>query len=160
MGVAVAARADNRNGEDTLHRPERVTVGLNDQFLGQLSPDEQTLYFVSNRDTRKEIYAQRLEAGRARIVFDEGAEVTWPRISPDGGTLLYISFRDQATGQLCVRDLPDGERRCLFGTPTAFQAEWIDRSRIVLVSRTSIEGDLQISEVAVAGRLTQHTLFN
>ena len=51
----------------------------------------------------------------AKLVFDEGADVTWPRLSPDGKRILYISFRDDASGQLCVRDLPDKRRRCLGG---------------------------------------------
>ncbi len=37
------------------------------------------------------------------VAFDEGSDVTWPRVSPDGKALLYISFREQASGQLCVR---------------------------------------------------------
>ncbi|MEI9947777.1 MAG: hypothetical protein WDO74_02080 [Pseudomonadota bacterium] len=51
--------------------------------------------------------------------------MTWPRISPDGKALLYVSFREQATGELCVRNLPEGDgRRCLTGSGAALQAEW------------------------------------
>jgi cellulose synthase operon protein C len=161
IGAARGVRAQSDDTENALRRPERITVGLNDQFLGQLSPDEKRLYFVSNRATRKEIYSQDIEEGRAHKVFDEGAEVTWPRVSPDGKTLLYISFRDQAAGELCVRRLPDGEkRRCLTDTPAALQAEWIGPNRIVLVGRTSIKGDLRMSEVTVASRLSTRTLFD
>ncbi|HEY3595237.1 MAG TPA: hypothetical protein VGL13_15230, partial [Polyangiaceae bacterium] len=143
-----------------MKRPSRITVGINDQFLGQLAPDGKKLYFVSNRETRKEIYAQDIEEGRAKVVFDEGSDVTWPRVSPNGKSLLYISFRDQATGQLCIRDLPDGEnRRCLADSPTAIEAEWIDDKRIALVGRPSIAGDLRVSEVTVAGTLTGRILF-
>jgi Tol biopolymer transport system component len=162
ISAPAGARAQSDSAEDALRRPERITVGINDQFLGQLAPDEKTLYFVSNRATRKEIYRQNIDEGRARKVFDEGAEVTWPRVSPDGKAILYISYADQATGQLCVRNLPDGdERRCLENTPAALQAEWIDKNRIVLISRTSIQGDLQVSEVTVAeDKLGRRTLFD
>lgn len=170
LGGVRLARAQGE--EDGLRRPERITIGVDDQFLGQLTPDERTLYFVSNRETRKQIYAQDLARGRARLAFDEGADVTWPRVAPDGRALLYISFRDQATGQLCVRALeettPDaeerpepGERRCLGSGSAALQAEWIDARRIVLIERTSIQGDFQISEVTVEGeRLTKRRLLD
>lgn len=146
---------------DALRRPERLTVAINDQFLGQLGGDNQTLYFVSNQDTRKEIFAQDREEGRPRRLFDEAADVTWPRVSPDGKALLYISFAEQATGRLCVRSLPDGtDRRCLADAPAALQAEWIDNQRIVLVARTSIDGDLQLSEVKLGKSLSSRLLFD
>ncbi len=154
------AHAQGEEVDDGLRRPEQITVGTADQFLGQLAPNERTLYFVSNRETRKEIYAQDVEQGHVRAAFDEGADVTWPRVSPDGKALLYISFRDQATGELCVRNLPDGgDRRCLGGAAAALQAEWIDARRIALVDRRSIGSNLRVSEVSVATRLTQRTLF-
>ena len=154
-------RAQEDDAGDALRRPERLTLGINDQFLGQLSPDEKTLFFASTRDIRKEIFAQNLEDSRPQRVFDEDADVTWPRVSPDGKALLYISFRDHVSGALCVRNLPDGtERRCLASRAAALQAEWIDSRRIVLVSRASIEADLQVSEVAVGEQLSQRVLFN
>jgi hypothetical protein len=164
IGLALALGAPpvraQDDADDALRRPARITVGINDQFLGQLGPDGKKLFFVSNRETRKEVFAQDIEEGRAKIVFDEGSDVTWPRVSPDGKSLLYVSFRDQATGELCIRELPDGSnRRCLDDSPAALQAEWIDDKRIALVGRTSIEGDLGVSEVSVADRLSKRILF-
>jgi Tol biopolymer transport system component len=145
--LALSVRAQDDDALDALRRPERLTVAIRDQFLGQLSPDEKTLYFVSNQDTRKEIYAQD-EDGRAHRVFDEAADVTWPRVSPDGKRLLYISFANEASGRLCVRTLPDGEhRRCLEDAPATLQAEWIDDKHIALVERMSIDGNLRVSEL-------------
>ncbi|WP_426752706.1 hypothetical protein [Myxococcus sp. Y35] len=144
-GTAWAQDDENDGGLRTL---TRLTVGVGDQFLGQLAPDGNTLIFASNRNIATEIYTQDLERGRERRLFDEGADVTWPRISPDGKHLLYISFRDQAGGQLCVRDLPAAkERRCLTADGSALQAEWMDNSRIALVSRATIQGDLHLSRV-------------
>jgi hypothetical protein len=156
----LAARAQGEEPDDGLRRPEQITVGTGDQFLGQLTPDEKTLYFVSTRETRKQIYAQDVEQGHVHLAFDEGSDVTWPRVSPDGKTLLYISFREQAAGELCLRSLPDGgDRRCLAGAAAALQAEWIDARRIALVDRRSIGSNLRVSEVSVAARLAQRPLF-
>jgi hypothetical protein len=49
----LVARAQGEEADDGLRRPEQITVGTGDQFLGQLTPDGKTLYFVSNRETRK-----------------------------------------------------------------------------------------------------------
>src|SRR5579863_245734 len=111
--VAGSASADNVDDDD-LRIPHRLTVDVADDLLGQLGPDGTTLYFVSNRDTTNQIFAQSMADGRAQPLFDDGADVTWPRVSPDGRSLLYISFRESASGQLCVRGLPRGDgRRCL-----------------------------------------------
>ncbi|MFO6418983.1 hypothetical protein ACLBKS_02130 [Hylemonella sp. W303a] len=156
IGLAQAQdveRAGAGAGDDGLRVPTRLTVGLGDQFLGQLAPDGNTLLFVSNRNIVTELYAQDLEQGRERRLFDEGADVTWPRLSPDGRHLLYISFRREAGGQLCVREWPRGEgptqevgnRRCLGADVLALQAEWKNDRQIVLLHRTTIQDDLQLS---------------
>ncbi len=153
--------AQDDEPDDDLHRPDRLTVGVADDLLGQLAPDGKTLYFVSNRDTTNQLFAQDQESGREKLLFDDDADVTWPRVSPDGKLLLYISFGENASGELCVRRLPDGdERRCLEDTSAALQAEWIDTHRIVLVGRQSIQGDLRISEVSVSQSLSARALFD
>ena len=151
--VGGRASADNVDDDD-LRMPQRLTVGVADDLLGQLGPDGKMLYFVSNRDTTSELFAQSLVDGHAWQLFDDGADVTWPRVSPDGRSLLYISFRESASGQLCVRRLPEGDgRRCLQDSFAALQAEWIDRDRIALVSRRSVQGDLRLLEVTTGSQL-------
>jgi hypothetical protein len=94
------------------------------------------------------------------MLFDDDADVTWPRISPDGKALLYISF-ERAAGQLCIRRLPDGEsRRCLDDPSAALQAEWIDRDHIALVSRQSIQGNLRVLLVTVEAKLYARALLD
>jgi hypothetical protein len=156
-GVASADNVD----DDDLQRPRRLTVGVADDLLGQLGPDGKTLYFVSNRDTTNQLFVQSLVDGRAHPLFDDGADVTWPRVSPDGRSLLYISFRESASGQLCVRRLPAGDARmCLPDRSAALQAEWIDAQRIALISRQSIEGDLRILEVTIGATLAARPMLD
>lgn len=158
--VAGAAFAQDDESDDGLRRPQRLTVGAADQLLGQLAPDSRTLYYVSNRNTTTEIDAQDLADGRSHLLFDEGTDVNWPRVSPDGRALLYLSFRERATGQLCVRDLPKADnRRCLSDEASALQAEWIDAHRIALVSRPAIQGDLTLLQVTVGRGLTAQPLL-
>ncbi|WP_164018553.1 PD40 domain-containing protein [Pyxidicoccus trucidator] len=158
--IASGARAQDDENEGGLRTLSRLTVGAGDHFLGQLVPAGNTLIFASNRNIATEIYSQDLDEGRERRLFDEGADVTWPRVSPDGKHLLYISFRNQASGQLCVRELPGAEgRRCLEAETSALQAEWIDASHIALVSRASIQGDLHLSRVSVKDELSASPLL-
>ncbi|MGC4120650.1 MAG: hypothetical protein QM765_39950 [Myxococcales bacterium] len=148
---AGAARAQEE-AVDGLKTPERVTAGAStsDQFLGQLAPDGKRLYLVSNRSIANEVLWLDVEKGTMKSLFDEGAETTWPRVSPDGKRLLYLSFRERASGGVCIRDLPDGtDWRCLDEPGGAIQAEWISDSRIALVARASVQGDLHLLEVAV-----------
>ncbi len=158
--AAGRAFAQDDEADDGLRRPQRLTVGASDQLLGQLAPDKHTLYFVSNRNTTTEIDVQDLNDGRSHLLFDEGTDVSWPRISPDGKALLYVSFRERASGQLCVRELPGaGNRRCLSDDASAVQAEWIDAQRIALVNRPSIAGDLALWEVTVGRQLSARPLL-
>ncbi len=158
--LAGGAWAQEDENEGGLRTPTRLTVGGGNHFLGQLGPGGTSLLFVSDRNIATEIYSQDLEGGRERRLFEEGADVTWPRVSPDGRHLLYISFRDQASGQLCVRELPAGEgRRCLEEEASALQAEWMDASHIALVSRASIQGDLHLSRVSVQQKLSASPLL-
>ncbi|MGZ3427180.1 MAG: TolB family protein, partial [Polyangia bacterium] len=153
--VAADARAQD---DDVVQRPERMTAGVSDQLLGQLAPGGRMLYFVSNRNTINELYRQEQASSGAKLLFDEGADVTWPRVSPDGKRILYISFHDDASGRLCVRDLPDRKRRCWEDAGSALQAQWIDNGRIALVSRDSVQGDLRLILVDVGRKLSGRTL--
>lgn len=154
------AQAQDDEPDDDLLRPERLTVGVADDLLGQLSPDDKTLYYVSNRNTTNQLFAQNMSDSRAHLLFDDDADVTWPRIGPDGKQLLYVSFGERAAGQLCIRNLPDGgDRRCLDDPSAALQAEWIDRDHVILVARGSIQGDLSVIEVTIGPRLTARPLF-
>ena len=160
LGFAASAWGQDDELDSGLRPPVRLTVGVGDQFLGQLQADGKTLVFASNRNTATEIYTLDVESGREHLLFDEGADVTWPRVSPDGKTLLYVSFRERASGELCVRDLPSAEnRRCLDSDTSALQAEWIDSRRVALVSRASIQDDLRLLEVRVGPKLEARPLL-
>ncbi len=142
--------SNNSDSDSSLRMPQRLTVGTADQFLGQLTPDGKRLIFVGNRNIVTEIYAQDVESGSERRLFDEGADVTWPRISPDGRHLLYISYREHAGGQLCLRDLPAGDnRRCLNDDTNTLQAEWIGNTGIVQASRRTIQANLHLARVSL-----------
>lgn len=160
LALCLAATATFAQGElDGIRQPERLTVGVSDQFLGQLSPDGKQLYFLSNRNTLREVYSQDTEGAQPRLLIDEGADVSWGRVSPDGLQFLYISFRDDAVGQLCVRDLKKQDRRCLVDGARAVEAQWMGPQKIALLSRETVQGDLRLLEVTVGAQLHARPLL-
>jgi hypothetical protein len=136
-----------------IRRPQKLTVALSDELLGELAPDGKHLYFVSNRNSISQVFTQDLTAPRSTLLFDEAADNTWPRVSPDGKRLLYLSFRDDAAGQLCVRTLPGLARECLSGVSGALQASWLGNDQILLLARVNAEADLQLHRVRVGRTL-------
>ncbi|MEZ4363005.1 MAG: hypothetical protein R3B48_22630 [Kofleriaceae bacterium] len=155
-----------------LAAPDRLTAGPANQYLGAAAPAPDgrggELYFTSDEESTTQIYVQELGTGVPRLAFDELADVTWPRPSPDGRHLLYISYREDAAGDLCVREIQGrpgarifGERRCLTGPDSAeLQAVWFPNSlAIAVVTRPGLHGDFELRKVSLDGalgeRLTQ-----
>src|SRR5262249_23047611 len=79
-----------------VRAPERLTAGPANRLLGVLGPDDRTLYFVSDEQSTTEVYVEDIRRGVPVLLFDEIADVSWPRPSPDGKHLLYISYRTDA----------------------------------------------------------------
>lgn len=144
-----------------LRTPERLTAGGSDEFLGSLSPDGQTLYFISNRNATTQVFAQALAGGTPNLVFEEGADATFARPSPDGTTLAYISTRDDATGDVCLRELPAGKRRCLTGPDTSdANVFWFpDGQSLGVVSRRGMHGDLELRRIDRGAQTQEGTLL-
>lgn len=145
-----------------LAAPDRLTAGPANQFLGAAAPagggPARELYFASDEESTTQIYVQELASGIPRLAFDELADVTWPRPSPDGRHLLYISYREDAAGDLCVREILGapgarrfGARRCLTGPASAeLQAVWFpDSKTIAMVTRPGLHGDFELQKVSI-----------
>jgi cellulose synthase operon protein C len=147
-----------------LVAPDRLTAGPANQFLGVVAAASggpaRELYFASDEESTTQIYVQDLISGIPRLAFDELADVTWPRPSPDGRHLLYISYREDAAGDLCVREILGepgarrfGARHCLTGSGSAeLQAVWYPDSRtIAVVTRPGLHGDFELHRLSISG---------
>lgn len=132
-----------------VRAPQRLTAGPSDQFLGTLSDDGKALYFISNRNATAQVFRKVLGEGPAELLFDESADVSIPRVSPDGTKLLYISTRDDASGDVCIRHIQTGVRRCLTGPGTSeTQALWFaDGKSVGVVGRRGMHGDLHMHKM-------------
>lgn len=134
-------------------RPTRLTAGSANQFLGVLSPDGNTLFFVSDRATTTQIFSQSLKGGAEKLLFDLNGDTTMPRPSPDGKSLLFISLRDDAEGDVCVFDIGKKKTKCLTDSKTAdLQAFWFPDSSVGVLQRQTLHGDFVLSRIFLNGK--------
>ncbi len=137
----------------SVRAPQRLTAGESDQFLGVADPAGTTLYFISNQNATAQVFRQRLPSGTPERLFTDAADVSWPRPSPDGSKLLYISTRDDATGDACVRNADGTGRRCLTDATSAeSQAFWFPNGDVGVVTRQGLHGDLRVRRLTGKGR--------
>ncbi len=155
VGIGVLGETDMAaaSDHDEVRRPVRLTAGESNQFMGVLGSDGRTLLFASDQAGTTQVFAQDVRGGGPRLIHDFDADVTWPRPSPDGRHFLFLYYRDDAAGDVCVSDLDGEETRCLTGPGTAdLQAFWFpDGQSVGVVQREGIHGDLVLRRIPLSG---------
>ncbi len=142
-GVHAAERGQTQ--ERALRVPVRLTAGSSNQLMGVLSPNEQALYFISDRNATAEVFCQDPVDSGPRLLFESNADVSWPRLSPDGKWLAYISYKSDAAGDLCVMDLKLKEHRCLTGLDSSeLQLLWMGNQRLAALVRPDLHADYEL----------------
>jgi len=89
-----------------------------------------------------DVWLAPLEGGRSWRLTDDRSPVSWPRFSPDGAKVAWISTRD-GHREVMVIDTDGGpsERLTWFGASRATLLGWADAER-VLVATPAFEGSL------------------
>ena len=151
LGQPASARA--MPATSGVRVPQRLTAGDSDDFLGTLTADGEHVVFVSNRNATVQIFRQQRSGGRPQLIVDDEADVSFPRLSPDGSKVLYISTREDASGDVCVRPAKGGARRCLTGPATAeIQAFWYpDGQAVGVVGRRGLAGNIALRKIPLSG---------
>ncbi|MGM0576127.1 MAG: hypothetical protein ACQEXJ_10400 [Myxococcota bacterium] len=136
-----------------IRTPARHTAGESDQFMGHPAPDGHHVYFVSDRHSTLEPWVVDIRRGAPEQVFEHDADLTAPRVSPDGERLLFVSYRRDALGDVAVRDLEDDETRYLTGAGSAeVQAFWFpDGESVGVVARDGLHADYRLLRVRADG---------
>ncbi|MBM4395390.1 MAG: PD40 domain-containing protein [Deltaproteobacteria bacterium] len=133
----------------------RLAIDLDaDAVWPRPSPDGRTVFYVTDRNATTEVMSLDLDRGGPRLAIDLDADAVWPRPSPDGRKLLFVSYREDATGDACVRDLAaGGGTRCLTGRATAdAQPFWFPAGDAIgVVQREGLHGDLALRRVPLSG---------
>ncbi len=100
--------------------PERVTIGEGPDVSVSVSRDGEKVAFASVRSL-PDIWELTLASGDLRQVTSETSFEDYPRISPDGKTLLAVSNR---SGKLAVWTLDLNGRVLAQLAPSGEQAQW------------------------------------
>lgn len=142
-----------------IHEPVRLTAGASSELMGVLSPDERSLYFVSDATGTLDLMRQSpVQSGP--VTFSSGlGDAVAPQVSPDGTHLAYLSFQSDATGDVCVRRISAedaGRERCLTGTESAeLHVSWWDAESLAVLSRRELHGDFELRRLSLDGRSSE-----
>lgn len=162
--IAIGARADEAKEARTagaeaipraLREPERLTAGGSSELMGVLSPDQKALYFVSDASGTSDVVVQQPVQRAPRPVSGGLGDAIGPQPSRDGRHISYISFENDATGDVCVRPIDahrTGAERC-FAQPASaeLQAMWWDDATLAVLSRRGLHGDFALVRMPIDG---------
>ena len=137
-----------------VREPVRLTAGTSNELMGVLTPDEKSLYFVSDAGGTLDISSQSpVQSGPQPISAGSG-DAAWPQISPDGQHIAYISFERDSTGDVCVRGIADhsGEGEHCWPSPSTAELVvlWWDAASLAVLSRSGLHGDFQLLQQPLA----------
>jgi len=95
--------------------PQQLTINADDT-AASISPDEQTIAFMTNRDGNWEIYTMGLDGQNLQRLTNAPGNDGLPTWSPDGQQIAFVTNRD---GQWAIWEmLPNGQQqRQLFVLP-------------------------------------------
>lgn len=158
MGLALGAplaRAQQDGLEDELavRMPARLTAGQNNHLMASYAESSDSLYFIGDELGTTEILVQSPPSAAPTRVFDALGDHAFPRVSPDGQRIAYLSFVHDSMGDVCVRDVPSGSERCITNEETAeLEVIWLDEgSQLGVLSRRDLHSGFVFEAISARG---------
>jgi WD40 repeat protein len=125
-----------------------LTVGKGSELMGVLSPDERTLYFVSDAEGTLDIMRQSPVQSSPVPLSHGFGDAAWPQIAPDGKHIAYLSFDIDSTGDVCEQGIGEleGEDEHCWPNPSSAELAvlWWDNSSLAVLSREGLHGDFRL----------------
>lgn len=78
--------------------PLRLTNDPEGNFEPEVSPDGQSIAFVSSRDGNADVYRMTADGGSPQRLTTSSGDDAAPHWSPDGETIAFVSGRDRGRG--------------------------------------------------------------
>jgi len=152
LGVFTCALLLSTAASAELRPLVRLTAGRSDEFSQSANAAGDRFVFVSTESVSPIVSIASRRRLEARVLFDEGAPVATPVLSPDGRHVAYVSFKDDAKGDICVRDVERISRvNCLTGSATRDASPvWApDAKSLLFVARRGVDGEPELRTVSV-----------
>ncbi len=87
------------NGEGNLAgSPRRLTIDDRNDLPGDWTRDHRSVIFSSDRNGTQDIFAQDLDSETARLIAGGPDRQMFPRLTPDGRSVLFVSGPENAFG--------------------------------------------------------------
>lgn len=160
------AQADNQAIRmPQFERLEKLTVGPDNHFQVAVSPTEDKIFFTRSTNLATRLYWRSLEGYQALgqvNAFEEAVYDTKdPSLSPDATRVAFTSFKDQARGDVCVKNVQSGPEAgvvCAGETIASEQPFWISSSKIGYIRRPAGAAKAQLVEFDINSK-EKKTLF-
>ena len=134
-----------------------------------LSPDGNTLAFVSDRSGNREVWTMPVTGGPARQLTTDGFPKFWARWSPDGQTIAFTASDSNSNLDFWIVPAQGGETRQITTTGFVFySAWWPDGESLVSAGTVSHNGlwrfpiaggdPVALTEPGIVGRAARNDL--
>jgi len=136
-----------------LYRPAALTSFSSEELMPAISPDGQSLIFVSDRSGNLDLWAKPVRGGVAEQLSEHPASDFDPVFSPDGRWLAFTSTREDAKGDIWVLDLEGrGIQRLTDETSADSSPSWFpDSGRLAFARRRSGETSFEVALIPRTG---------
>ncbi|MBK6577731.1 MAG: PD40 domain-containing protein [Sandaracinaceae bacterium] len=147
------AQLDGLEDELAVRMPVRLTAGHNNHLMASYAEGTDSLYFIGDELGTTEILVQSPPSAAPTPVFDALGDHAFPRVSPDGQRLAYLSFVHDSKGDVCVRNLPSGSERCVTDDETAeLEVIWLDEGATLgVLSRRDLHSGFILHAISATG---------
>ena len=109
------------------------------------APDGHTLYFHqqgSGDDYRRLVALDLKRKDRPPVRLTTGGDAAFPAVAPDGQKIAFLTYRDDAAGDIYILDLKDNTVSPLTKGPYMdWQPEWSPDGRHIYFSRIAVDTD-------------------
>lgn len=150
---SASAQQDGLEDELAVRMPARLTAGHNNHLMASYAESSDALYFIGDELGTTEILVQSPPSAAPSRVFDALGDHAFPRVSPDGQRIAYLSFVHDSKGDVCVRNLPSGAERCITTDETAeLEVIWLDDGATLgVLSRRDLHSGFSFEAISASG---------
>ncbi len=137
----------------SIHRPQKVTVGPDDQFQGVTDPERNFLIFTRKADMVTYLCKQDLKNGKVTPLFGLQGDSQEPQLSPQRN-LAFTYYKFNARGDICYlpyealsdkSEKPEDKIKCLKSDQSERSSPfWKSESELGFLSRNLETGQSQI----------------